>query len=107
MTDFGDLMKQLQQMQEQMQKAQKEMAEKEVTGESGAGLVRVTMNGKHEAKRVTLDPSLMQEERSLVEDLVAAAVNDAVRKVTENNRNQFAGMVPGFNLPEGFKFPFQ
>jgi DNA-binding YbaB/EbfC family protein len=107
MTDFSDLMKQVQQMQEQMQKSQKEIAEKEVIGESGAGLVRVTMNGKHEAKRVTLDPSLMQEERSLVEDLVAAAVNDAVRKVTENNRNHFSGMVPSFNLPEGFKFPFQ
>lgn len=106
MTDFGDLMKQVQQMQEQLQKVQKEMAEKEVTGESGAGLVRVIMNGKHDVKKVALDPSLMQEDKALVEDLVAAAVNDAVRKVAESNKNQFAGMAPGFNLPEGFKFPF-
>ena len=106
MTDLGDLMKQVQQMQEQLQKAQKEMAEKEVTGESGAGLVKVTMNGKHDVKKVVLDPSLMQEEKAVVEDLIAAAVNDAVRKVAENNKNQFAGMAPGLNLPEGFKFPF-
>ena len=106
MTDFGDLLKQVQQMQEQMQKAQQEMAAKEVTGESGAGLMRVTMNGKHEVKQVNLDASLLQEDQSLVEDLIAAAVNDAVRKVAENNRNQFAGMAPGLNLPEGFKLPF-
>lgn len=106
MTDLNNLLKQAQQMQEQMQKAQQELAEKEVTGESGAGLVRVTMNGKHEVKNIALDPSLMQEEQSLVEDLVAAACNDAVRKVAENNKNQFAGMASGLNLPEGFKFPF-
>lgn len=106
MTDFGDLMKQVQQMQEQFQKAQKELAEREVTGESGAGLVKVTMNGKHQVKNVDLDASLMQEDQALVEDLVAAAVNDAVRKVAESNKDQFAGMTSGFNLPEGFKFPF-
>jgi len=93
-------------MQEQMQKAQQEMAEKEVTGESGAGLVRVVMNGKHDVKKVTLDPSLMQEEQSLVEDLIAAAVNDAVRKIEESNKSQMGGMMSGFNMPEGFKFPF-
>jgi len=106
MTDFGDLMKQVQQMQVQFQKAQQELAEREVTGESGAGLVKVTMNGKHQVKNVALDASLMQEDQSLVEDLVAAAVNDAVRKVAESNKDQFAGMASGFNLPEGFKFPF-
>ncbi len=106
MTDFGDLMKQVQQMQEQFQQAQKELAEQEVTGESGAGLVKVTMNGKHQVNKVNLDSSLMQEEQSLVEDLVAAAVNDAVRKVAENNKDQLAGMASGLNMPEGFKFPF-
>ena len=106
MTDLNDLLKQAGKMQEQMQKAQQELAEKEVTGESGAGLVKVTMNGKYDVRKVTLDPSLMDEEKSLVEDLVAAAVNDAVRKVGENTKNQFAGMASGFNLPEGFKFPF-
>ncbi len=106
MTDFSDLMKQVQQMQEQFQKAQKELAAQEVTGESGAGLVKVTMNGKHDVKAVKLDTSLMQEEQSLVEDLIAAAVNDAVRKVAENNKNQLSGMTSGLNMPEGFKFPF-
>jgi len=106
MTDFGDLMKQVKQMQEQFQQAQKELAEQEVTGESGAGLVKVTMNGKHQVNKVNLDSSLMQEEQSLVEDLVAAAVNDAVRKVAENNKDQLAGMASGLNMPEGFKFPF-
>lgn len=106
MADLNDLLKQAKEMQEQMQKAQEELAMQEVTGESGAGLVRVTMNGKHEVKKVALDDSLMNEEQSLVEDLIAAAVNDAVRKVAENNKNQFAGMASGFNLPEGFKFPF-
>jgi len=106
MTDLNNLLKQAKEMQEQMQKAQQEMAEKEVTGESGAGLVRVVMNGKHDVKKVTLDPSLMQEEQSLVEDLIAAAVNDAVRKIEESNKSQMGGMMSGFNMPEGFKFPF-
>lgn len=106
MTDLNDLLKQAKAMQEQLQKAQEELAQKEVTGEAGAGLVRVTMNGKHDVRKVELDPSLLQEERSLVEDLVAAAVNDAVRKVAESNKNQFGGMMSGFNMPEGFKFPF-
>lgn len=106
MTDINDLLKQAKEMQEQMQKAQQEMAEKEVTGESGAGLVKVVMNGKHVVKKVTLDPSLMQEEQSLVEDLMAAATNDAVRKVEENNKNQLGGLMSGLNMPEGFKFPF-
>ena len=104
--DLNDLMKQARAMQEQLQKAQQELAAQEVTGESGAGLVKVTMNGKHQVRKVALDAGLMTEEKALVEDLVAAAVNDAVRKVAENNQNQFAGMTSGFNLPEGFKFPF-
>ena len=106
MTDLNNLLKQAKDMQEQFEKNQRELAEQEVTGESGAGMVKVTMNGKHTVKKVTLDESLMTEEQSLVEDLIAAAVNDAVRKVAEKNKSQLSGMVSGLNLPEGFKFPF-
>jgi DNA-binding YbaB/EbfC family protein len=106
MADMTQLLKQAQQMQEQMQKAQEELARAEVTGESGAGLVKITINGKHEVKKVILDPSLMTEERSLVEDLIAAAMNAAVKKVAENNRSSLASMTAGLNLPEGFKLPF-
>ena len=107
MTDLNDLMKQAKLMQEQMQKAQEKLAEIEVTGESGAGLVRVTMSGKFEVKNVSLDSTLRDEEKLLVEDLIAAAVNDAVRRVNDNNKNQLAGMTSGFNLPEGFNFLFK
>ena len=106
MADMNQLLKQAQKMQEQMQKAQEELARMEVTGESGAGLVKVTINGKHEVRRVELDPSLMTEERALVEDLIAAAMNAAVKKVADNNRSSLANMTAGLNLPEGFKLPF-
>lgn len=106
MTDLRNLMQQAQKMQEQLQKAQQELAKQMVTGESGAGLVKVTMNGKHEVKKVEIDPSLLQEEQGIVEDLVAAAFNAAVRKVEELNRSSVASMAGGLNLPEGFKLPF-
>ena len=106
MTDMSGMMKQVQQMQEQMQKAQEEMANREVTGESGAGLVSITMNGRYEARKVTLDESLMQEDREVVEDLVAAAINDVVRKIGETNQSQLSGLTAGLNLPPGFKLPF-
>jgi nucleoid-associated protein EbfC len=106
MADMNQLLKQAQKMQEQMQKAQEELARAEVTGESGAGLVKITINGKHEVRKVALDPSLMTEERSLVEDLIAAAMNAAVKKVADNNRSSLANMTAGLNLPEGFKLPF-
>ena len=106
MADMSQLLKQAQKMQEQMQKAQEEQSRMEVTGESGAGLVKVTINGKHEVRKVALDPSLMAEERSLVEDLIAAAMNAAVNKVADNNRSSLANMTAGLNLPEGFKLPF-
>ena len=106
MADMNQLLKQAQKMQEQMQKAQEELARMEVTGESGAGLVKITINGKHEVRSVALDPSLMTEERGLVEDLLAAAMNAAVKKVAENNRSSLANMTAGLNLPEGFKLPF-
>ena len=106
MTDISGLMKQVQQMQEQMQKAQEEMGKREVTGEAGAGLVKVTLNGRYESSAVTLDESLMQEDREVLEDLVSAAINDAVRRVGELNKEQMSGMASGLNLPPGMKFPF-
>ena len=103
---MGNLMKQAQQMQEQMQKVQEELANAEVTGESGAGLVSIVMTGRHDVKRVNIDPSLLQEDKEMLEDLIAAAVNDAVRKVEKNNQEKMTGLTGGMNLPEGFKFPF-
>lgn len=106
MTDIAGLMQQAKKMQEQMQKAQEELANLECTGEAGAGLVKVTINGKHEVKNVDIDQSLLEEDKGIVEDLIAAAMNAAVRKVAENNQNQLSGMTAGLNLPEGFKLPF-
>ncbi|MCX4029203.1 YbaB/EbfC family nucleoid-associated protein [Endozoicomonas sp. SM1973] len=103
---MGNLMKQAQQMQEQMQKVQEELANAEVTGESGAGLVSIVMTGRHDVKRVSIDPSLLQEDKEMLEDLIAAAVNDAVRKVEKNNQDKMANLTGGMKLPEGFKFPF-
>ena len=104
--NMGNLMKQAQKMQEQMQKAQEELAKAEVTGEAGAGLVKVVMTGRHDVKKVELDQSLMSEDKELIEDLLAAAVNDAVRKVEENSKDQMAAMTQGMQLPPGMKFPF-
>ena len=106
MTDLNDLMKQAQQMQSQMQKVQEETAKLVVSGESGAGLVKIHMNGRHDVKKVELSDSLMTEEKGLIEDLIAAAVNDAVKKLEEKSRDSMAGMAAGLKLPEGFKFPF-
>ena len=106
MADMNQLLRQAQQMQEKLQKAQEEQARQLVTGESGGGLVKVTMNGKHEVKRVELDATLLQDEKTLVEDLIAAACNAAVAKVAEAQRNSLAGMTAGLNLPPGFKLPF-
>lgn len=106
MKGLGDIMKQAQLMQEKMQKAQLELAKKEVTGESGAGLVRIVMNGRHDVRLVTVDPSLFKEEKEILEDLIAAAINDAVRKVEANNQGTMANIASGLNLPPGFKMPF-
>lgn len=100
------LMKQAQEMQEKMQKMQEELANAEVTGQSGAGLVSVVMTGRHDVKRVAIDSSLMTEDKEVLEDLIAAAVNDAVRKVEQNTQKQMAGMTAGMQLPPGFKMPF-
>jgi nucleoid-associated protein EbfC len=89
-----------------MQKMQEELANAEVTGQSGAGLVSVVMNGRHDVKRVSLDDSLMQEDKEILEDLIAAAVNDAVRKIEQNSKEKMAGMTEGMQLPPGFKMPF-
>ncbi len=106
MTDIGDLMKQAKAMQENMQKMQEDLAKLEVVGESGAGMVQVTMTGRHDVKNVELDPSLLSEEKTILEDLLAAAVNDAVRKVEASNKNKMGDLASGIDLPAGFKMPF-
>lgn len=106
MKGLNDIMKQAQQMQEQMQKAQQELAKKEVQGESGAGLVKVVMNGRHDVKSVAIDSSLLTEDKEVLEDLIAAAVNDAVRKVEANNQDMMSGLTAGMKMPPGFKMPF-
>ena len=106
MKGMGNLMKQAQKMQEDMQRAQEEIARAEVTGESGAGLVKVVMNGRHDVKRISLDDSLMEEDKEILEDLVAAAVNDAVRKVETNTKEKMAKVTAGMQLPPGFNMPF-
>jgi len=103
---MGNLMKQAQKMQEQLQKAQAKLADAEVTGESGAGLVKVTMNGRHDVKRVELDDSIMEEDKEMLEDLLAAAVNDAVRKIEQQNQEQMGKLTAGMGLPAGMKLPF-
>jgi len=104
--DMGNLMKQAQKMQEDMKRVQEEVARTEVTGESGAGLVKVVMNGRHDVKKVDLDDSVMKEEKELLEDLLAAAVNDAVRKVEALNQEKMSSTAAGMQLPPGFKMPF-
>lgn len=107
---LGNLMKQAQEMQEQMQRqlkqAQEELALLEITGEAGGGMVQVVMNGRHDVRRVNIDPALMGDDREMLEDLVAAAVNDAVRKVEQTTQEKMSGLTSGLNLPPGFKLPF-
>ena len=89
-----------------MKQAQEELANAEVTGESGAGLVSIVMTGRHDVRRVNIDASLLEEDKEILEDLIAAAVNDAVRKVEQNTQESMAGMTAGMQLPPGFKMPF-
>ncbi len=103
---LGNLMKQAQQMQADMQKAQEELANLEVTGESGGGLVKVTMTGRHEARRVQIDASLVGDDREMLEDLIAAAINDAAHRIESQTQERMSGMTSGLNLPAGFKMPF-
>jgi nucleoid-associated protein EbfC len=104
--NLNDIMKQAQQMQEKMQKAQQELANKEVQGESGAGLVKITMNGRHDVRKVSIDSDLLSEDKEILEDLIAAAINDAVRKVEANNQDMMSGLTSGLQMPPGFKMPF-
>jgi len=103
---LGNIMKQAQRMQENMQKAQQELAEMEVTGQAGGGMVSVVMTGRHDVKRVTIDSGLMQEEKEMLEDLLAAAVNDAVRQIESRTQEKMASVTSGMGLPGGFKMPF-
>jgi DNA-binding YbaB/EbfC family protein len=103
---LSDLMQQAQQMQADMQKAQEELANAEVTGEAGAGMVSVVMTGRHDVKRVSIDDAVLGEDKEVLEDLLAAAVNDAVRKVEARNRAAMTDLTAGLNLPPGFKMPF-
>ncbi len=102
---IGNLMKQAQRLQENLQKAQSKIAELEVEGVSGAGLVKVIMTGRHDVKRVRIDPSLLGEDKEMLEDLIAAAVNDAVRKVDSATQEMLASVTAGMPLPPGMKFP--
>ncbi|MGB5717156.1 MAG: YbaB/EbfC family nucleoid-associated protein [Gammaproteobacteria bacterium] len=103
---LGNLMKQAQEMQANMQKAQEEIASMEVTGESGGGMVKITMTGKYEARRVSIDDSLLGDDKDMLEDLVAAAINDAAHKVESNTQERMSGLTTGLDLPPGMKLPF-
>lgn len=101
---LGDLMKKAQEMQKKMQEIQKQIAEMEVTGQSGGGLVKIVMTGQHYAKRVTIDPALLSEEKSIIEDLIAAAINDAAGKIEKGTRERMNALTE-IKLPEGFDLP--
>jgi len=104
--NFGNMMKQAQALQANMQKAQAEIANLEVTGESGGGMVKVTMNGKHDVKRVQIEPAVIGEDREMLEDLIAAAFNDAVKKAEQRSAEKMSGLMAGLQLPPGMKLPF-
>jgi nucleoid-associated protein EbfC len=103
---LAGLMKQAQTMQENMKLAQEAIAAMEVEGEAGGGMVKIVMTGRHDVKRVTISPTLLSEDKDMLEDLVAAALNDAVRKVEAASQQKMAGLTAGMPLPPGFKLPF-
>lgn len=103
MAGFGDMMKQAREMQERLKEVQAAVAAMEVTGESGAGLVRITMTGRHDVRAVEIDASLLSEDKSVLEDLVAAAVNDANRRVERRQQEKMAELAQGLPLPPGLK----
>ncbi|HEY7943218.1 MAG: YbaB/EbfC family nucleoid-associated protein [Burkholderiales bacterium] len=103
---LAGLMKQAQAVQENMKKAQDAIAAMEVEGQAGAGLVKVLMTGRHDVKRVTIDPTLLGEDKDMLEDLVAAAINDAVRKIDAASQEKMSGLSAGLGLPPGLKLPF-
>jgi nucleoid-associated protein EbfC len=106
MFNMDDIMKQAQGMQAKMQELQEQVAKIEVEGQSGAGMVKVTMTGRNDVRKIVIDPSLMSEEKELLEDLLAAAVNDAVRRVEEEKNRKLGSLTAGLNIPPGFKMPF-
>lgn len=103
---IGDLMKQAQRMQEDVQRVQEEIAASEVTGEAGGGMVKVTLDGRYGARKVSIDPALLSEDQGMLEDLIAAAMNDAVRRVGTLTQEKMSGVTAGMELPPGFKMPF-
>jgi DNA-binding YbaB/EbfC family protein len=103
---IGNLMKQAQKMQEDMRKAQEELKSIEVEGQSGGGMVKVVMQGSHEVKRLFIDDTLMGDEKDMLEDLIAAAINDAVHKLEQASKDKYAGITAGMPLPPGMKLPF-
>lgn len=103
---LSNILKQAQKMQEDLQKTQEKLAREEVIGESGGGMVKVTMNGKHAVKRIEIDPSLMEDDKEMLEDLVAAAVNAAVQRVGEKMQENMVDLTSGLQLPPGMKLPF-
>lgn len=103
---MGNIMKQAQQMQERMQKVQDELASLEVEGQAGAGMVKVIMTCNHNIRRVEIDPSLMDDDKDMLEDLIAAAFNDGVRRVQETSKEKMGDVTGGMPLPPGFKMPF-
>ncbi|MCP4996324.1 MAG: YbaB/EbfC family nucleoid-associated protein [Gammaproteobacteria bacterium] len=103
---IGNLMKQAQKMQADLQKTQERLAQEEVLGESGGGLVKVIMNGKHEVRRVEIDESLMGDDKEMLEDLIAAAMNDSAQKVNDKMQQSMSDATSGMGLPPGFKLPF-
>jgi DNA-binding YbaB/EbfC family protein len=104
--NIGQFMRQAQQMQDNMRRMQEQLGTLEIEGQSGAGMVKVVMTGKHEVRRVTIDPSLLGDDREMLEDLVAAACNDAAHKVEAMVAEKMSGMTAGLGLPPGFKLPF-
>lgn len=103
---LGNLMQQAQKMQEELQKSQEELAALEVTGESGAGLVKIVMTGKREVRKVSIDSSLVGDDKDMLEDMVAAAINDAVHKVAKLKQEKMSSLTAGIPIPPGFKMPF-
>jgi DNA-binding YbaB/EbfC family protein len=104
--NLAALMKQAQQMQENMKQLQEQLATVEVEGQSGGGIIKVIMTCRHDVKRVVIDPSLLKEDKEMLEDLLATAVNDAVRRVEATIQEKMGGMTAGMGLPPGFKLPF-
>ena len=104
--DLGQLMKQAQKMQDEVRKAQEELGDLEVQGEAGGGLVKLTMTGRNEVRKIEIDETLLGDDRDMLEDILAAAFNDALHKVEKTVADKYAGLTTGLGLPGGFKLPF-